>query len=767
MTDKVFGTYTPIATKTDVPGAYAGYPADKLVTAAEFNNFQDLLNQLRDNLRTGRVADISLSALSAINEVNHRYKNGRLELSENGGPWRRVAKDGLFDVMEYGAKGDGTTDDAAAIQAALDAAEAFITSGGNTYGCKAAVFFPNGTYRQSKPLFVPSAVTLFCHGVSDATLVPLGMDGYNLIVGRPADDLTQSHGPFATGAFAVSGQMTYSAPVGRTPDNWYYDLAQVPAGRLPTGSDGIAGHHDWTIAFKFKFDSTVSGSTYAPIWTIGGQLVAAQQSDGRLPHPTCLQIFYAGSDYPQGFRVLFRYNSQIFLRYANMATPPAIGPGSTVHVELSWDNTAKTVRFFLNGVLWPDGAFDVVANSGTAIGVADASGMVQYPWESNCIGEFANAGCTSPEPQNPYVPGTMSQFHMSTNVRHTANFTAPTSVSADGFTQLLLNFDQFYKGCLVGDGNRFGPQKFFFYPYINEVWETPQVAIKNLFLYGGGGIIGRFASAMYMENVNQLGPTDGWGFTHNGYFSKWINCSETASGGRMGFFNDAGSYCILDGCTFSGGIPLSLPWANFFITGCSISVHPNTYVGVYIYGGGVTDLSGISIDAEENSTVTYLCALFLGEPFSFWARTCTFYNPPNMVAAKPIVIAFNSTTDSIGARFDNCVFAYPPTSAPLIFTQIVTSPPTAKAHWTQPLELRYPRYQTALHTLCDNPENVIDTTPLTGMPLMKRAAAMPSSGYYRQGEVVWSSAAVNAGDPVAWYCTVTGSPATFRPIYLG
>jgi len=48
----------------------------------------------------------------------------------------------VFNVLDYGAKGDGTTNDAAAIQAAIDAACPLVGSGGSV----GAVFFPTGNY---------------------------------------------------------------------------------------------------------------------------------------------------------------------------------------------------------------------------------------------------------------------------------------------------------------------------------------------------------------------------------------------------------------------------------------------------------------------------------------------------------------------------------------------------------------------------------------------------------------------------------------------
>ncbi|HJP95969.1 MAG TPA: right-handed parallel beta-helix repeat-containing protein [Candidatus Saccharimonadales bacterium] len=70
--------------------------------------------------------------------------------------WATVP-DGLFlNVKDYGAKGDGTTDDSAAITATLQAAQA---AGGGT------VFFPTGTYITSTEQDVPSNTTVLGEGL--------------------------------------------------------------------------------------------------------------------------------------------------------------------------------------------------------------------------------------------------------------------------------------------------------------------------------------------------------------------------------------------------------------------------------------------------------------------------------------------------------------------------------------------------------------------------------------------------------------------------
>lgn len=67
-----------------------------------------------------------------------------------------------FDVTQYGAEGDGTTDDTAAIQAAIDAAETFVDD--NTRK-GAVVYFPPGCYLVSETLTVEyDGISLEGHG---------------------------------------------------------------------------------------------------------------------------------------------------------------------------------------------------------------------------------------------------------------------------------------------------------------------------------------------------------------------------------------------------------------------------------------------------------------------------------------------------------------------------------------------------------------------------------------------------------------------------
>lgn len=92
----------------------------------------------------GSDANVTAANVAAAMGLSGLVKNDLVMVSDvdtDGKPtaWKRKSKDAL-NVRDAGAKGDGVTDDTAAIQAALDAA--------NTNGIS-TVIFPSGTYKVS------------------------------------------------------------------------------------------------------------------------------------------------------------------------------------------------------------------------------------------------------------------------------------------------------------------------------------------------------------------------------------------------------------------------------------------------------------------------------------------------------------------------------------------------------------------------------------------------------------------------------------------
>jgi hypothetical protein len=81
----------------------------------------------------------------------------------------QATADPWFDVVTFGARGDGASDDTAAIQAALDAA-----GSGNYPLVGGIVFMPRGTYMISSRLVVPWRVSLVGVGRDATTIKALG-----------------------------------------------------------------------------------------------------------------------------------------------------------------------------------------------------------------------------------------------------------------------------------------------------------------------------------------------------------------------------------------------------------------------------------------------------------------------------------------------------------------------------------------------------------------------------------------------------------------
>jgi len=82
-----------------------------------------------------------------------------------------ITKQPITDVRAFGAKGDGATDDTAAIQAALNFAE----------GVHGVVFFPHGTYKITSPLKISPNVHLEGLGVGfGSVILPFNSAGISI-----------------------------------------------------------------------------------------------------------------------------------------------------------------------------------------------------------------------------------------------------------------------------------------------------------------------------------------------------------------------------------------------------------------------------------------------------------------------------------------------------------------------------------------------------------------------------------------------------------
>lgn len=99
-------------------------------------------------------------------------------------------------VKDFGAVGDGTTDDTAAIQAAIDAV--YAAGGGE-------VRFPKGTYRTASALAWPSGVNLVGGGLHGAD-----RGNHSAKIVNAASDLIETDSPVVRGGMRIAGLTLHS-----------------------------------------------------------------------------------------------------------------------------------------------------------------------------------------------------------------------------------------------------------------------------------------------------------------------------------------------------------------------------------------------------------------------------------------------------------------------------------------------------------------------------------------------------------------------------
>jgi hypothetical protein len=108
----------------------------------------------------GTPLGISGFFIYAESDVTSTDNGGTLIVGDDGRRWKRVI-DGPWNVKWFGAKGDGSNDDTAEIQACIDAVSAL---GGGS------VLIPEGTYQLSAAIEIPSYVSVYGEGI-EATIL--------------------------------------------------------------------------------------------------------------------------------------------------------------------------------------------------------------------------------------------------------------------------------------------------------------------------------------------------------------------------------------------------------------------------------------------------------------------------------------------------------------------------------------------------------------------------------------------------------------------
>lgn len=180
----VYDGETLPAGKSDL--APSTVPVDKKITAAEYNALIAAVTDLRTAMLSGQYHGLNntpTAGVSGAGAARLRAAGGRLQASEAAGIYRSVVSPDVVHVRDYGAVGDGTTDDAVAIQAAIADAQ--------TRGV--SVHFEGRTYAIGTELQITSKVELVgVTGGSAATKLRARTAGMRSIVFMTAQVVVKS-----------------------------------------------------------------------------------------------------------------------------------------------------------------------------------------------------------------------------------------------------------------------------------------------------------------------------------------------------------------------------------------------------------------------------------------------------------------------------------------------------------------------------------------------------------------------------------------------
>lgn len=205
-----------------------------------------------------KVLIVAFSVLTLIVTVGQRCDSAasRLNQRQSG-----ASTDGLYNVLAFGAKCDGSTDDSAAIQSAINAACSRATSSRQSGG---EVFFPAHACRHSKPLVIP------CSGIEYAG-IGRGFQSVLLADYQGFDTIVYPAGlkGLTTGAQIISG----SSASFSFDNHWYLDLDD-------TGEvDKINGAKSLSVEF------------FARVSAVGDNQAFIASSGVRLPSEKIAQAF--------------------------------------------------------------------------------------------------------------------------------------------------------------------------------------------------------------------------------------------------------------------------------------------------------------------------------------------------------------------------------------------------------------------------------------------------------------------------------------------
>ena len=338
--------------------------------------------------------------------------------------------DGRISVKDpiYGAKGDGLTDDTAAIQAAYNATcAAAIAANTVNAGQAETLWFPAGVYLTSFSLLsnCSQPITWKCESEGACTIQTALQGLFPIIMHEAASYL---NGITTQGAITAASLATGSG----TSLNWgagsaqYYDLKDAQGGLNSTG---------WSNAAPINGQTAISVEGFLNYAGGGSGNIYVLDSYGDDLNGVC-----GGNPCSNAISINLITGSPNLLDACITTTGSghvcisgpvgSITAGTTYEFEVSYDGA--NLRIF-EGI---PGATTTLVGTAAAVGT-----IIQKPSEVFALGDGGqiSIGGSNNGSTNHWI-GQLDSIRISSVARHTATYTAPTAkFASDGSTLLLLN----------------------------------------------------------------------------------------------------------------------------------------------------------------------------------------------------------------------------------------------------------------------------------------------------------------------------------------
>ncbi|MEU9991059.1 glycosyl hydrolase family 28-related protein [Streptomyces sp. NPDC048045] len=386
------------------------------------------------------------------------------------------------NVMDFGAKGDDSGDDWAAINAAMQS----LTPGTGT----GTVYFPAGTYRISRPIVVNNypGIELLGESQQSTAIRLLGNFGPTLCitpdtVGHfPTGDALLS-GPGKAGVFRLNGGNTV-------------DFRDSPA----LDMDGLDA---FSVECTVQVDQVPVTGTTAVITSSG-------RRNARDPQNSAFGVFLTADGTGGGLAL----SATVRVGGRDVSVPPPAQPlrvptGVTTHIALAYDGSR--LRLFAGS---PGAQTDVRE-------VPAAGKLGQALEEGVYLGVYSGGSWPEYHPVTKQFPGRIDSIRLSDRAMRTAPFTAPTAKfptdnASNLHTLLLVNFDLDVDVFTVGRTWKDRPGSSPILVHCLHYREGPPNDVTSPIVRrltfqssGGAGIQAQLAAETLIDQVNVTAARDG------------------------------------------------------------------------------------------------------------------------------------------------------------------------------------------------------------------------------------------------------------------